>query len=156
MATLHDINYEVSMSIYFFNNDDLGDREWIKYRIVVESVWEHEHSVIFDDNTANTDLYLESYIEPEVPELVEKIRKLCNAQLNDLMFSPIDDQDFSLVVQPAAEAFEVSLKLELAKETRTFTMRTSREHLLDFAKDMEWEYRELIRGKHGLVLVKRL
>ena len=50
----------------------------------------------------------------------------------------------------------MSLKLELAKETRTFTMRTSREHLLDFAKDMEWEYRELIRGKHGLVLVKRL
>lgn len=45
--------------------------------------------MIFDDNTANTDLYLESYIEPEVPELVEKIRKLCNAQLNDLMFSPI-------------------------------------------------------------------
>ena len=38
MATLHDINYEVSMSIYFFNNDDLGVREWIKYRIVVESV----------------------------------------------------------------------------------------------------------------------
>ena len=151
MATLHDRNHDLSISIYFFHNDDPRDREWIKYQIVVEFVRDPGYPVVFDDDTANTYLYLESSIEPEVPDLVEKIRALCDGRLDDVTFRPIDDRDFTLIIQPAVRAFEVSLKLELAKESRTFTMQTSREHLLAFAKEMEREYEDLMQGKHGLM-----
>lgn len=150
MATLHDRNHDLSISIYFFQNDDPRDREWIKYQIVVESVRD-PGPVVFDDDTANTYLYLESYIEPEVPDLVEKIRALCDGRLDDVTFRPIDDRDFTLIIQPAAGAFEASLELELAKKSQSFTMQTSREHLLAFAKEMEREYEDLMQGKHGLM-----
>lgn len=151
MATLHNKNHDLSISIYFFHNDDPRDREWIKYQIVVESVRDPGHPVVFDDDTANTYLYLENCIEPEVPDLVEKIRELCDRGLDDVTFRPIDDRDFTLIIQPAAKAFEVSLELEFAKKAQTFTMQTNREHLLDFAKEMEKEYEDLIHKKHGLV-----
>ena len=48
---IHNKNHDLSISIYFFHNDDPRDREWIKYQIVVESVRDPSHPVVFDDST---------------------------------------------------------------------------------------------------------
>lgn len=67
MAALYNLDHTLSVAFYLFSN--VNDKEWIKYEIVVESESCFLSPIIFNDETANTELYLENFIEPEIPEL---------------------------------------------------------------------------------------
>ena len=55
MAALYNLDHTLTVAFYLFSN--VNDKEWIKYEIVVESESCFSSPIIFNDETANTELY---------------------------------------------------------------------------------------------------
>lgn len=150
MAALYNLDHTLSVAFYLFSN--VNDKEWIKYEIVVESESCFSSPIIFNDETANTELYLENFIEPEIPELVRKFNDLCKETINGMIFQPIDDRDFTLEVYSTHDSVKVDLQLEFPKRTQAYTFYTTKANLAKFSRQLEKEYVELINGKQALLV----
>ena len=150
MAVLYNLDHTLSVGIYFF--EDFNDKEWIKYEIIVESESHFGSPIVFNEETANTYLYLENFIEPEVPELVQKLDDLCRGTIEYMIFQPIDERDFKLEIHMTGDSAKVELLLELVPDPETYSFYTNKNELAKFAAQMEKEYGELISGKHALLV----
>lgn len=71
MATLYSTNKEKSISLYLYR--DIENSEWLKYQIIVDyqKCNQMGKRIVFSEETAENILFLEYYLEPEIPELIK-------------------------------------------------------------------------------------
>ena len=150
MAALYNLDHTLSVAFYLFSN--VNDKEWIKYEIIVELEDCLQRPIIFNDETANTELYLENFIEPEIPELVKNFNDLCEGTIDSMIFQPIDERDFTLEVYGIHESVKVDLLLEFPNRTQAYNFYTTKANLAEFSRQIEKEYTELINGKQALLV----
>ena len=150
MSTLYNIDGSQSISIYLYK--DIMSNEWIRYQIVFENVRScKSEKIIFNEETAETELFLECCIEPEIPRLLKDIYSLLEFQISSSKFEPIDEKEFSLSATHIDNKIKVELTLRYRKCDYKILMITNEKELLLFAKNLQIEYGDLVRGKHGLL-----
>lgn len=151
MATMHDIDNKMYISFYLYK--DIKDNEWIKYQIFVNDSDLDKEPIVFNEESARRELFLESFIEPEVPELVKYIRQICSGMIEEFKFEPIDEKDFSLLMEKENEAVKIELVLRFERHDKKFLCKAEKENLLQFADELEKEYKSVINGRQGLIKI---
>lgn len=150
MAILYDINNKKWIAFYFYK--DMNSHEWIKYQIVVNLLGFQKRGIrVFNEETANTELFLECSIEPEIPELIKELRKICEGKINIFKFEPIDDRDFCFLAFSIDNKIKIDLTLKFSHGDERFCIYTNIEKLLIFSTELENEYKDVINGRHGLI-----
>ena len=152
MAPMYDIDNRMHISFYLYK--DIKNNEWIKYQIFVnDSILDNKNTIIFNEESAGEELFLESFIEPEVPELVKCIRQICFSKIDYFVFEPIDEKDFCLLMERKNEAVKIELILRFEEYDKKFSLKAKKENLLEFADELEQEYKSVINGKQGLIKI---
>lgn len=154
MATLYSTEDSQTISIYLYEDFCKGkiNNEWVRYLIIFKDRnFVDSKEIIFNEESANTELILECYPEPEVLQLLKDIYIFLDRQIDSLEFEPIDEKDFLLLLKCCDKEIKVELILRFAKDDCKINMFTNKEKLLSFAKELESEYESVINGKHGLV-----
>lgn len=152
MATMHDIDNKIHVSFYLYK--DIKNNEWIKYQIFVnDSIIDSKSPIVFNEESVGQELFLESFIEPEVPELVKYINQICHDKIDYFEFEPIDEKDFYLLMENKNEKVKIELVLRFENHDKKFLFNARKENLLQFADELEWEYKRVINGKPGLIKI---
>lgn len=151
MATLYSNNKEKAISLYLHR--DITDREWLRYQIIVEVQKTNQTNeyLVFNEETVGTPLFLECYIEPEIPDLIKGIQDVCENCINIFEFEPIDEKDFYLAVTVAENEFYINLLLRFNYKSERVDFYTTKEQLLTFVEVLNKEYMDVINDKYGLI-----
>lgn len=151
MATLYSTNKEKSISLYLYK--DIENNEWLKYQIIVDYQKCNQMSkrIIFSEETAENVLFLECYLEPEIPELIKGFKDVFEDNVDMFEFEPIDEKDFYLSVVAGESRFCINLVLRFACKTEEIVFYTNKEHIRVFLLSLNEEYTNIINNKYGII-----
>ena len=98
----------------FFQISLLKDKskEWLRYEIIIgarTSNQEKNLKNILKLATPHEQLFLEDYIEPEVPEVCAGLKKVIDNEISNFQFTPLDEKDFFLELNKIDEKYYLNV-----------------------------------------------
>ena len=138
-------NVKANSEIHF-NLKRSREDDWLNYRLEVYIIDSNNHRSCLENlsllNYEN--LYLDAIYDPEVPQLIEGIKKILSGEIEYYLFSPVDEKDFILELICREKLF---LNYFRANDIPGFWegMRITIDQmsLAKFAEDLAQEYRSL-------------
>ena len=166
MARLVDKDGKFFLELLLLPNHDIKDDHWINYEITIRPNEKGKKLLFrFSENDvrrlpsihlSGEYLYFEACYEPEIPRFCHEIKEVLNEKKTSFFFTPIDQGEFQFKIQRTGEGkFLVGVHscYFLPKEYDSWpgyfligvTMDSEKHDILDFTKELEKEYEEIIK-----------
>ncbi|WP_058486162.1 hypothetical protein [Defluviitalea phaphyphila] len=150
MAYLHNTKYDTFIELQLKNNKE--NNFWLKYILNLGIKQNYKYVTVLSLN--NSQLYLDAFLEPEVPKICKGLLSVINKNTNKFIFEPIDEKDFRLefknnkdkyIIEIFSDQFNINNSIDWIFESKIgLKMEVTKEEILKFISSLQSEYDNIV------------
>ena len=152
MAILYSKDRKVIFDLRLYKHKD--DFDWLTYEmdyIVRNKSNEVINKVVFNNISANTELYLDCKYDNEVFNFIQGINNVIEGNALDYEFEPTDDRDFLFKVSKGINCFNINVLFKFPESTVNIKFYTLKGMIINFLIDLNNEYNDIINNRYYLL-----
>lgn len=152
MAYLYNRKRDTFIELKLIKNNEKSSC-WIKYVLDLGISKNNKVSKILRLN--NTELYLDSYYEPEIPKLCQGLKSVINNQTDEFIFEPVDEKDFRLefrningkyIIEVLSDQFMINDTIDWDVDSMLgLRMEIEKQEVVNFIETLQTEYTNIVK-----------